>query len=64
MNREKLEKHLREHGCVIDHQGSDHAIWRNPANESQTVVPRHSEINTFTARGICKQLGIPKPAGR
>ncbi len=29
-----------------------------------STVPRHAEINSFLARKICKDLGIPAPAGR
>jgi hypothetical protein len=36
-------------------------IARNPANGAETPVPRHREIKTATAKGICKDLGIEPP---
>ena len=64
MERRLLEKHLRDHGCLNDHAGGNHDVWYNPANGQQAAVPRHTEINTFTARGICRQLGIPQIKSR
>ncbi|MEM7809010.1 MAG: type II toxin-antitoxin system HicA family toxin [Planctomycetota bacterium] len=61
MKRRLLEKHLKDHGCVFDHSGGRHDIWFNPSNGKQAPVPRHNEVNNFTAASICKQLGIPKP---
>ena len=29
-----------------------------------SAVPRHREVNNFTARNVCKDLGIPPPAQR
>lgn len=34
------------------------------ADERIAAVPRHREINTQTARAVCKDLGIPPPRGR
>lgn len=65
MNRKKLEKHLRNHGCRrVGRKGGKHDIWANASNGKQTSVPRHTDVNTFTALGICEQLGIPIPSGR
>ena len=61
MKRRKLERHLREHGC---HEvgGSKHAKWRSPDGQV-TAVPRHNELGPALSREICKQLGVPEPAG-
>ena len=56
-----LERHLTAHGCHLVREGGGHSVWRNPATGRVTAVPRHREIKDPTARGICKQLGIPKP---
>ncbi|MFQ5812187.1 MAG: type II toxin-antitoxin system HicA family toxin [Anaerolineae bacterium] len=32
------------------------------ATNRRTSVPRHREISDYTARRICKQLGIPLPS--
>jgi mRNA interferase HicA len=61
MKRQDLVKHLLSHGCILLREGRSHSVWFNPANGNQTTVPRHREINEYTAKGICKQLGIPSP---
>jgi len=35
-------------------QGTNHEIWI--CGETQTAIPRHSEINEFTAEAIMKDL--------
>ena len=62
MKREALLSHLAQHGCRLEREGSSHSIWRNPAGEIQ-AVPRHKEINRFTAKAICRKLGCPIPKG-
>ncbi|MEO6810383.1 MAG: type II toxin-antitoxin system HicA family toxin [Isosphaeraceae bacterium] len=52
MSRRDLIQHLRSHGCVLAREGSDHAIWENPANGRRSAVPRHREIPNPTARAI------------
>ena len=63
MNRKRLERHLREHECVLHHHGAKHDVWVNPANLAQAPVPRHAKIKRGTVRGICRILGIPRPPG-
>ncbi len=64
MKLRDLERHLQRAGCQVLREGGNHTIWLNPANGQTAPVPRHPEIDTFTARGLCKQLGIPKPPGK
>jgi len=61
MKRRDLLRHLREHGCQLVREGAEHSIWENPDVGRRVSVPRHREIPTYTARRICKQLGIPLP---
>ena len=61
MKRKDLVKHLRRHGCELLREGRSHSVWVNPANQQQASVPRHREINDYTARGVCRQLGIVEP---
>jgi mRNA interferase HicA len=61
VKREDLLRHLRRHGCQPLREGRRHSVWVNPANRRQASVPRHREINDYTARSICRQLGIPEP---
>ena len=61
MKRKDLIRHLRTHGCRLAREGREHSIWENPANGRRSSVPRHREIPDYTARAICRQLGIPEP---
>lgn len=59
MKRKDLLKYLIMYGCVFEREGKRHTVYYNPASNKSTTIPRHNEINTFTARGICKDLEIP-----
>ncbi|MFO0790643.1 MAG: type II toxin-antitoxin system HicA family toxin [Pirellulales bacterium] len=61
MKRKDLVKHLHRHGCELLREGSSHSVWVNPANQQQASIPRHREINDYTVRAICRQLGVPEP---
>lgn len=61
MKREDLLRHLRRHGCRPLREGGKHSVWVNPANGRRAAVPRQRELNDFTARGICRQLGVEEP---
>jgi mRNA interferase HicA len=61
VKRLDLERHLREHGAQFLREGANHSIWWNPATRRTTSVPRHREVNDFTARKICRDLGILEP---
>jgi mRNA interferase HicA len=61
MKRRDLLKHLTNCGCQFVREGSEHSIWENPKTKQRSSIPRHSEINDFTASRMCKALGIPKP---
>jgi mRNA interferase HicA len=61
VKRQDLIRHLQVNGCHLLREGRAHSIWINPVNEQQAAVPRHREINNYTARAICRQLDIPLP---
>lgn len=61
MKRRDLVRHMQQHGCFLLREGSEHAIWMNAATNKRVSVPRHREINNFTAVRICQQLDIPSP---
>ena len=63
MKRRDLEKHLRQHGCALHHHGGRHDVWVNLGTQAQAPVPRKATIKWGTARGVCKQLGVPVPPG-
>ncbi|MFN8522313.1 MAG: type II toxin-antitoxin system HicA family toxin [Chloroflexota bacterium] len=61
MKRRDLLRHLEEHGCEQLREGSRHTVIVNPSTKTASTVPRHTEINSFLARKICRDLRIPLP---
>ncbi|HKW31123.1 MAG TPA: hypothetical protein VJT54_17495 [Verrucomicrobiae bacterium] len=39
---------------MLIREGSDHSWWGNPSANRRSAVPRHTEINKFLARKICR----------
>jgi predicted RNA binding protein YcfA (HicA-like mRNA interferase family) len=60
MKRRELIRHLEAHGCQRLREGSKHTVYVNRTAQTTTTVPRHSEINEFLARKICRDLQIPE----
>jgi predicted RNA binding protein YcfA (HicA-like mRNA interferase family) len=61
MNYKQLTRRLRELGCELARQApGSHEVWRNPANHTYTVIPKHGgrDIPIGTLRAILRQLGI------
>jgi len=54
-------RHLTANGCVFFREGANHTVYINRPKKKVSTVPRHSEINEYTARKICKDLDIPAP---
>ena len=61
MNREALLRYRRANDCKLKREGGSHSIWVSPTGKMQ-AVPRHSEIEDFLARAICRKLGLAHPA--
>ncbi|HEX7378170.1 MAG TPA: type II toxin-antitoxin system HicA family toxin [Pirellulales bacterium] len=61
MKRRELIGHLRANGCELIREGAKHSWWGNPANKQRSAVPRHTEIEPFLARKICRDLGVAEP---
>lgn len=61
MKRRDLLVYLSSCGCQLLREGSEHSIWWNPISKQRTSIPRHREINDFTAVKICLQLGLEPP---
>ena len=61
MKRVDLIRPLTSHGSLLDREGANHSLYRNPVNGRCTAVPRHREIKESLVRAICSQLGIPRP---
>jgi mRNA interferase HicA len=55
MKRRDLEKKLRALGWLLVRHGGRHDVWSN--GERDLVVPRHNEINEYTAKAILKEAG-------
>ncbi|MCX6348159.1 MAG: type II toxin-antitoxin system HicA family toxin [Candidatus Aureabacteria bacterium] len=53
MKRRDLENRLRGIGWRFAHHGARHDIWAK--GEQELAVPRHNEINEYTARGILRE---------
>lgn len=61
MKRQNLIRLPRAHGCGLLREGKGHSVWVNTASGRQSTLPRHREVDDYTARAICRQLGIPEP---
>lgn len=61
MKRRDLIKHLSDSGCVLVREGGKYSVYSNPSKNLEVPVTRHPELPDFSARKICKQLGIPEP---
>jgi hypothetical protein len=59
VKRRELVQHLLQQGCELLREGANHSIYVNRPIGKTSAVPRHSEINDFLARKICKDLGVP-----
>ncbi|PIP13877.1 MAG: addiction module toxin, HicA family [bacterium (Candidatus Stahlbacteria) CG08_land_8_20_14_0_20_40_26] len=59
MKRKDFLRHLISNGCELERKGKKHTLFYNPVTSKSATVPRHKELNTFTAKAICKDLGIP-----
>lgn len=58
MKRKELIKHLERYNCYLVREGARHSIYVNKSGIPVTV-PRHPDINDYTAKSICKALEIP-----
>ena len=56
MKREKLLEQALEYGALFVRHGKKHDIYENPRTHEYTQIPRHTEINEYTSRGILKKL--------
>ena len=64
MKRKDLIKHLLKNGCVFIREGAKHSVFFNPLLRKSSTVPRHTEIDNFLAKKICRDLGIESPKNR
>lgn len=57
MKRRDLIKHITKNGCVLAREGGKYSVYTSPSG-IDVPVTRHPEISDFSAKKICKQLGI------
>lgn len=57
MKRKELIKQLESVGWVLNRHGASHDIYSKKGLKPISV-PRHTEINQYTAEGILKQAGL------
>jgi len=58
MKRRELEQKLRKLGWELTRHGGKHDIWTD--GEREGAVPRHKEINEYTAKAILNEAGGQK----
>jgi predicted RNA binding protein YcfA (HicA-like mRNA interferase family) len=61
MKRKELMKYLKKQGCELSREGGKYSIFLNKKTGTEVPVTRHKEIADFTAKKICKELGIEPP---
>jgi predicted RNA binding protein YcfA (HicA-like mRNA interferase family) len=61
VKRRHLVRHLESHGCRLLREGGAHSVYVNVASGKISTVPRHTEINDYLARKICRDLDLPPP---
>ncbi|MFH1575464.1 MAG: type II toxin-antitoxin system HicA family toxin [Candidatus Nealsonbacteria bacterium] len=61
MKRKDLIKHLRKNGCVFIREGAKHSVFFNSSIGKLSTIPRHTEVDNFLAKKICRDLGIESP---
>lgn len=57
LKRRDLIKKLESRGYRLDRDDGNHSIYEKSGNRP-VQVPRHREINEFTAKAILKTAGI------
>jgi len=60
MKRTDFIRHIERFRCRLVREGGRHSIYMNIVSKRTSSVPRHSEIDDFLAKKICKDLGVPK----
>lgn len=57
--RRELERKRKQLGWSLFRHGGRHDVWRRGSRE--LAVPRHREINEYTANAILKEAGGVEP---
>jgi predicted RNA binding protein YcfA (HicA-like mRNA interferase family) len=58
MKRAQLLQMLNKMGAVFVRHGKKHDVYKQPATNIETTIPRHDEVKEFTAKSIIKTLSL------
>jgi predicted RNA binding protein YcfA (HicA-like mRNA interferase family) len=61
MKWKDLIKHLLKNNCIFIREGAKHSVFFNSLLKRTSTIPRHSEINDFLTKKICRDLGVEPP---
>jgi YcfA-like protein. len=56
MKKSELIQKLNRQGAVFVRHGAKHDVYMQPKTNKEAAVPRHDEINEYTAKAILKKL--------
>ncbi|MCL2211422.1 MAG: type II toxin-antitoxin system HicA family toxin [Treponema sp.] len=56
MKKFELLQKLNRQGAVLVRHGSKHDVYVQPKTNKEATVPRHDDINEYTAKAILKKL--------
>lgn len=58
MKRKDAVRHLEKSGCILIREGARHSVFFNHQTNQTSTFPRHTEIDNFLVKKICRDLGI------
>jgi predicted RNA binding protein YcfA (HicA-like mRNA interferase family) len=56
MKQFELLQRLGKIGAVFVRHGGNHDVYMQPKTNKEAAVPRHADINEYTAKSILKKL--------
>ncbi|MDR2766692.1 MAG: type II toxin-antitoxin system HicA family toxin [Treponema sp.] len=56
MKKFDLIRKLNQQGAIFLRHGAKHDVYTQPRTGKEAAVPRHDDINEFTAKAILKKL--------
>jgi len=56
MKKFELIQKLNRQGAIFVRHGANHDVYMQPKTNKEAAVPRHDEINEYTAKAILKKL--------
>jgi predicted RNA binding protein YcfA (HicA-like mRNA interferase family) len=56
MKKVELLQKLNRQGAIFARHGGKHDVYLQPRTNKEATVPRHDEINEYTAKAILKKL--------